>query len=42
MLEDVSAEAVRQERSMSWVVQRCVDLALAEVRAYPAVPRIVR
>jgi uncharacterized small protein (TIGR04563 family) len=42
MLREVEQEAVRQDRSLSWVVQRCVDLALAEVRSYPVPPRIVR
>lgn len=33
-------EATRLDRSMSWVVQRCVKLALPEVRELPSMSDI--
>jgi uncharacterized small protein (TIGR04563 family) len=35
MLVHLDAEARRLDRSMSWVIQRCVKSALASVRALP-------
>ena len=37
MLEDIQREAARLDRSLSWNVQRCVKVALPEVRKLPSV-----
>lgn len=36
MIERLHEEAARLDRTLSWVVQRCVRLALAEIRRLPA------
>ena len=36
MLEDIKAEAVRLDRSLSWVVQRAWKTARAEIRKIPS------
>lgn len=36
MLKDIQREADRLDRSLSWVVQRCVRSALAELRKLPS------
>jgi uncharacterized small protein (TIGR04563 family) len=37
MLEDLKHEAIRLDRSLSWIVQRCVKIGLPEVRKLPSV-----
>ena len=37
MLHEITAEATRQDRSLSWIVQRCVKIALPEIRKLPSV-----
>ena len=37
MLQDIQLEAARLDRSLSWIVQRCVKLGLAEIRKLPSV-----
>jgi uncharacterized small protein (TIGR04563 family) len=36
MLEEIKAEAVRLDRSLSWVVQRAWKTARAEIRKIPS------
>ena len=37
MLEDIHREAARLDRSLSWIVQRCVKIGLVEIRKLPSV-----
>ncbi len=37
MLQDIQHEATRLDRSLSWIVQRCVKLGLPEIRKLPSV-----
>lgn len=37
MLDEVKHEAERLDRSLSWIVQRCVKIGLAEIRKLPGV-----
>lgn len=37
MLKDIQHEAARLDRSLSWIVQRCVKLGLTEIRKLPSV-----
>jgi len=37
MLEDLQHETARLDRSLSWIVQRCVKIGLSEIRKLPAV-----
>jgi len=37
MLQDIQLEAARLDRSLSWIVQRCVKVALPEIRKLPSV-----
>ena len=37
MLEDIRQEANRLDRSLSWIVQRCVRIAIPEIRKLPSV-----
>lgn len=37
LLDALRAEAVRLDRSLSWLIQRCVRVALPDVRALQAV-----
>jgi uncharacterized small protein (TIGR04563 family) len=37
MLEEITAEANRQDRSLSWIVQRAWIIARDKIRTYPAV-----
>ncbi len=37
MLQDIQLEATRLDRSLSWIVQRCVKIGLTEVRKLPSV-----
>lgn len=39
MLQEVIQEAKRLDRSLSWIVQRCVKLGLAEIRKLPSLER---
>ena len=41
MLEDIKHEATRLDRSLSWIVQRCVKIGLSEIRKLPSVNDIV-
>jgi uncharacterized small protein (TIGR04563 family) len=37
MLVEIQHEATRLDRSLSWIVQRCVKLGLPEIRKLPSV-----
>lgn len=37
MLEEIQHEANRLDRSLSWIVQRCVKIGLSEIRKLPSV-----
>lgn len=37
MLEEIQHEAARLDRSLSWIVQRCVKIGLHEIRKLPSV-----
>jgi uncharacterized small protein (TIGR04563 family) len=37
MLAAIDTEAQRLDRSLSWVVQRCIKIAMAEIRALPSI-----
>jgi uncharacterized small protein (TIGR04563 family) len=37
MLQDIQHEAARLDRSLSWIVQRCVKIGLQEIRKLPSV-----
>ena len=37
MLQEIQHEAARLDRSLSWIVQRCVKLGLTEVKKLPSV-----
>jgi uncharacterized small protein (TIGR04563 family) len=37
MLKEIKAEASRQDRSLSWIVQKAWKIARAEVSRYPSV-----
>jgi len=36
MLQSLQEEAARLDRSLSWVVQRCIKMGLASVKALPS------
>lgn len=38
ILEWLQVEAIRQDRSLSWVVQRCIRVAQASVEQLPTAP----
>ena len=38
MLEWLFAEAARQDRSMSWLIQRALTAAKPEIEKYPSAP----
>jgi uncharacterized small protein (TIGR04563 family) len=38
MLEEIQAEASRQDRSLSWVMQQAWRIAKGEIRAVPTLP----
>jgi uncharacterized small protein (TIGR04563 family) len=38
MLEEISKEATRQDRSLSWIVQKAWKVARKEIMKAPAVP----
>ncbi len=37
MLEEIKREAVRQDRSLSWIVQRAWTIARGDIRKFPSV-----
>ncbi len=37
MLEEIKAEAARQDRSLSWIVQRAWKVARAEIKKIPSI-----
>ncbi len=37
MLNEIQAEATRQDRSLSWIVQKAWQLARADIARYPSV-----
>jgi uncharacterized small protein (TIGR04563 family) len=37
MLQEIQREAARLDRSLSWIVQRCVKIGLADIRRLPSV-----
>jgi len=41
MLQDIQHEAARLDRSLSWIVQRCVKIGIQEIRKLPSVNDIV-
>jgi uncharacterized small protein (TIGR04563 family) len=41
MLKEIQAEAARQDRSMSWIVQKAWIAARNELKKYPSVNDIV-
>lgn len=40
MLHDIEHEANRLDRSLSWIVQRCVKIGLQEIRKLPSVNEV--
>lgn len=41
MLKEIQLEAARQDRSMSWIVQKAWQTARDELRKYPSVNDVV-
>jgi uncharacterized small protein (TIGR04563 family) len=41
MLEEIQREAMRQDRSMSWIVQMAWKLARGEIRKLPSVNDVI-
>lgn len=39
VLAQIEAEAARQDRSASWLVQKALELALPDLRRLPSAPR---
>lgn len=37
MLQEITSEANRQDRSLSWIVQKAWKIARNEIRSYPSV-----
>jgi uncharacterized small protein (TIGR04563 family) len=37
MLNEITAEAARQDRSLSWIVQKAWKIARREIKKYPSV-----
>lgn len=37
MLQEIQREAARLDRSLSWIVQRCVKIGLPDIRRLPSV-----
>ena len=37
MLQEIQKEAARLDRSLSWIVQRCVKIGLSDIRKLPSV-----
>ena len=40
MLEEIQHEAARLDRSLSWIVQRCVKIGLPDIKKLPSVNEI--
>ena len=40
MLAEIDHESLRLDRSKSWIVQRCVKLALPEIRKLPSLNEV--
>ena len=36
MLKEIQDEATRQDRSLSWIVQRCIKVGLPDLRKLPS------
>jgi uncharacterized small protein (TIGR04563 family) len=36
MLQEIQKEAARLDRSLSWIVQRCVKIGLSDIRKLPS------
>ncbi len=41
MLEEIKNEASRLDRSLSWIVQRCVKIGIQDIKKLPSVNDIV-
>ena len=37
MLKEIRAEAARQDRSLSWIVQKAWKIARIEIKKYPSI-----
>ncbi|MGK0361205.1 MAG: putative small protein (TIGR04563 family) [Bradymonadia bacterium] len=37
MLKEIQAEAARQDRSLSWIVQKAWKIARSEIRKFPSI-----
>ncbi len=37
MLKEIQTEAARQDRSLSWIVQKAWKIARAEIRKFPSI-----
>ena len=37
MLQEIQAEAARQDRSLSWIVQKAWKIARKDIRKYPSI-----
>ena len=37
MLKEIQAEAARQDRSLSWIVQKAWKIARLEIKKYPSI-----
>ncbi len=37
MLQEIQAEAARQDRSLSWIVQKAWKIARIEIRKFPSI-----
>jgi len=40
MLQEIQMQATRLDRSLSWIVQRCVKIGLSEIRGLPSVDEV--
>lgn len=40
LLQEVQHEAIRMDRSLSWIVQRCIRESIGSIRALPGVPDV--
>lgn len=40
MLQEIQKEAARLDRSLSWIVQRCVKIGLPDIRKLPSVNEV--
>jgi len=37
MLKEIQSEAARQDRSLSWIVQKAWKIARSEIKKYPSI-----